>query len=217
MDERRVTTAAVVEDTTVIQERSCRAPRLAVWTLLLAVAWPAAPASAQCNPGRPPVEERKPASTETVIISKMPEHKGSVYALLKRFFCKQKGAVPGVPGSEVWSVPHGQMSRIANQLQALGMKITKLTGDWDHILSRYQGSIAREQQDLIDNAETAPATVGVHIVRAPDAVITAFAMTNETYTPSVPPELWLAKKEAPSTIVLRSTRLQTSHSSACDT
>src|SRR5262245_65083124 len=69
--------------------------------------------------------------SDTVIISKMPERRGPIYALLKKLFCKNNGAVTGASNSEVWSVPQGQSSRIAKRLEALGMKVTKLRDDWN--------------------------------------------------------------------------------------
>jgi hypothetical protein len=41
-----------------------------------------------------------PEPTDTVIISKMPERKGPIYALLKKLFCKNNGAVTGISDSE---------------------------------------------------------------------------------------------------------------------
>src|SRR5262245_19689362 len=113
----------------------------------------------------------------------MPEHKGPIYALLKRLFCKHNSAVEGAPGSEVWSVPQGQTSRISKQLQALGMKVTKLKEDWNHILSRHLGSLTRGQQEMVDGAKTAPGTVDIHIMRAGDAAMASFAMMNGVPSP----------------------------------
>jgi hypothetical protein len=60
------------------------------------------------------------------------------------------------------------------------------------------------QQDMTDRLKATPGTVGVHVLRVPDSVLTAFAMTNETYSPTVPPELQTtpSKEKAPSTVVL---------------
>jgi peptidyl-Asp metalloendopeptidase len=185
----------------VIQKRSWRTARLAVWMPVTLWCLTSA-AFAQGGSGARPGEERA-ASSDTVIITKMPERKGPVYALLKRFLCKHNSAVAGAPGSEVWSVPQGQTSRISKQLQALGMKVTRLKEDWNHILSRHQGSLTRGQQEKVDGAKSAPGTVDVHIMRARDAAMAAFALTNGVPSPSVPAELRPPEKErAPSTIVL---------------
>jgi hypothetical protein len=81
--------------------------------------------------------------TDTVIISKMPERKGPIYALLKKLFCKNNGEVTGSSNSEVWSMPQGQTSRASKLLESLGMKVTKLREDWNHILKRHQGPMTR--------------------------------------------------------------------------
>jgi hypothetical protein len=72
------------------------------------------------------------------------------------------------------------MSRVATEVQALGLKVTRLSNDWNHLLSRQHGSLTRDQLDLIDAAKAAPATVDVHVMRAPDSALSAFAMTNES-------------------------------------
>src|SRR5262245_29209008 len=108
---------------------------------------------AQSASGSGPLEERGATSTDTVIISKMPERKGPVYALLKRFFCKQHSAVAGASGSEVWAVPQGETNRMSKRLQALGMKVTKLKEGWNHILRRYQGALTHGQQEMVNSAK----------------------------------------------------------------
>ena len=146
------------------------------------------------------------APTDTVIISKMPEHKGPIYRLLKKLFCRNNGSVTGTSGSEVWSVPQGQTDRVSKRLEALGMKVTRLREGWNHLLQEYLGPITREQQQMVDNAKSTPGTVGVHVLRIPDSVLTSFAMTNEVYNPTVPVELQTPgephKATAPATVVL---------------
>ena len=125
-------------------------------------------------------------SSDMVIISNMPERKGPIYNLLKRLFCKNNGAVTGAANSEVWSVPQGQTSRVSKWLEGLGMKVTKLRDDWNHILKRHQGPVTAAQQGMLDKMKAAPGTMGVHVMEAPDAALTAFLMTNDlTYRPSV--------------------------------
>jgi peptidyl-Asp metalloendopeptidase len=146
---------------------------------------------------------RVPEPVDTVIISKMPERKGPIYALLKKLFCKNNGAVTGISNSEVWSMPQGQTGPIAKRLEALGMKVTKLREDWNHILKRHDGPMTRAQQDMIDKVKATPGAVGVQVVQAPDAALTAFAMTNEAYKPVAATELQTPpKQQAPSTVVL---------------
>ena len=119
--------------------------------------------------------------SDTVIISKAPGRKGRISAALKKLFSKTHGRVTGVPNSEVWSVPRAQTSRVSRRLRALGMKVTKLREDWNQILKRHRGPLARPQQAAIDKLKTTPGTVGVHVVQSVDAALSAFVMTNKGY------------------------------------
>jgi hypothetical protein len=169
--------------------------------LALAVVVCAAPHAAAQSAARKGGDGAEP--TETVVISKMPAQKGPIYRFLKRLFCKNDGAVTGAPGAEVWSVPQGQTGRIARRLEALGMKVTRLAGDWNHILKEHFGPMSRPQRDMADKLKGAPGTVGVHVLRVPDSALAAFAMTNESYQPTVPPELQTpTKPQVPTTVVL---------------
>ena len=165
--------------------------------VLLLVAGPASPALAQS--GAPPKSAAKSAQasapTETVIISQMPERKGPIYRLLKKLFCKNDGTVTGASGSEVWSVPQGQTSRVTKALEALGMKVTKLAEDWNQILKPHTGAMSKAQQEMVDKMSSTPGVVGVGVLRIPDTVLTAFAMTNESYRPTVPTELQTPSKD----------------------
>ena len=173
--------------------------------VLCLVAVSAPDAFAQSGGGQKGAEKGAQAAGphDTMIISKMPERKGPIYTLLKKLFCKSNGAVTGAPDAEVWSVPQGNTSRISRQLEALGMKVTKLAEDWNHILKRNQDPMTRAQQEMVDKMKSTPGTASVQIMRASDAALSAFAMTNETYRPTVPAELQTpAKEKAPSTVVL---------------
>jgi Metallo-peptidase family M12 len=145
---------------------------------------------------------RQPA--DTVIISNMPERKGPIYALLKKLFCRNNGVVAGASNSEVWSVPQEQTSRVSKRLEALGMRVIKLAGDWNQILKQHQGPMTVSQQEMIEKMKATQGTVSVQVLQAPDSALTAFVMMNEiTYRPTVPPELQTPSKvQAPSTVLL---------------
>jgi hypothetical protein len=184
-----------------------RAVPLAGFALLTIslVASSAPDAAAQGSAARKGADKSTQAAepVDTVIISRMPERKGPIYALLKRLLCKNNGAVTGVSNSEVWSMPQGQVGPVSKRLEALGMKVTKLREDWNHILKRHHGPMTRAQQDIIDMVKATPGAASVQVLEAVDAALTAFALTNETYKPVVPAELQTPpKQQAPSTVVL---------------
>jgi peptidyl-Asp metalloendopeptidase len=168
-------------------------------------------ARAQGTPTPPePAPQPAAGATDMVIISNMPERKGVLYTLLKKLFCHNNGAVTGVSNSEVWSVPKGHTGRVSKWLESLGMKVTRLREDWNHLLKRHQGPMTTAQQEMLDKVRSAPGTMGVQVLQAPDAALTAFLMTNEiTYRPSVPTELKTpsesttpSKEQAPTSVVL---------------
>ena len=187
-------------------------PRAGLLALALALlVLTAAQAWAQGTPA-PPDPSAQPAAgpSDMVIISNMPERKGVLYTLLKKLFCHNNGAVTGVSNSEVWSVPRGHTGRVSKWLESLGMKVTRLREDWNHLLKRHQGPMTTAQQEMLDKVRSAPGTMGVQVLQTPDAALTAFLMTNElAYRPSVPPELKTpsdqktpAKEQAPTSVVL---------------
>ena len=187
--------------------RSSRRTAPSVGSVLLAgllVAFFAAAAFAQGQATRAEKNTQSPAPTDTVIISNMPERKGPIYTLLAKLFCKNTGAVTGAENSEVWSVPQGQTSRVSKWLERLGMKVTKLREDWNHILKLHRGPMSPTQQAMLDKVKAMPGAMGVQVLQAPDATLTAFLMTsNMSYRPSVPAELQTPSTEqAPSRVVL---------------
>ena len=100
------------------------------------------------------------------------------------------------------------------------MKVTKLREDWNHILKRHQGPVTAAQQEMLDKVKAMPGAMGVNVLQAPDAALTAFLMTNDiAYRPSVPPELQTPsskdKEQAPMRVVLPITADQVHHARAC--
>jgi hypothetical protein len=174
------------------------------WVLMAILLAPVPLSHALAQGGAARSEKNAQAPTDMVIISNMPERKGPIYTLLKKLFCKNNGAVTGAANSEVWSVPQGQTSRVTSWLERLGMKVTQLREDWNHILKRHQGPVTPAQQAMLDSVTAAPGTVGVQVLQAPDAALSAFLMTNDIgYRPSVPAELQTPSKEqAPTRVVL---------------
>jgi peptidyl-Asp metalloendopeptidase len=185
----------------------CRAAFLAGMVLLgvspLICSPRAALAQSPAKQGSAESSPQRSEPSETVIISKMPERRGPIYALLKRLFCKNNGSVTGMPNAEVWSMPQGQSDGVSKRLEALGMKVTKLRDGWNQILKPHDGRMTAAQQDMVDKVKANPGTVGVHVLQAADPALTAFALTNETFKPSSQSDLQTPqKKQAPSTVVL---------------
>jgi Metallo-peptidase family M12 len=202
LNPRIVVNEAVVK--CALPQSRLRASAATRWVLMAILLAPVPLSHALAQGGTARSEKSTQAPTDTVIISNMPERKGPIYTLLKKLFCRNNGAVTGTANTEVWSVPQGQTSRVTKWLEGLGMKVTQLREDWNHILKRHQGSVSPAQQAMLDRVTAAPGTMGVHVLQAPDAALSAFLMTNEIgYRPSVPAELQTPSKEqAPTRVVL---------------
>src|SRR5262245_64228888 len=95
---------------------------------LLLNALPAAPALAQ-DAGPPQ------AANEKVIITPPPQ--GSrLRAALSKLLGRDKREALGNTKSEVWTVPQARLEGLKARFKELGLKVTQLREDWNHILRR---------------------------------------------------------------------------------
>ena len=169
-----------------------RAPRAALFLVgLCLVALAPTGASAQ---GAPAAKET--TDTDRLIVTNVPAQGSRLHRLLARLIGGVKKRVLGMTRSEVWHVPKAKSQRLAERLAKLGIKVTKLREDWNHILKRYAHPFAmsRRQQDIVAHSRAAPETVGVGLMKAPQAAIAEYALTGEGSAGGV--------AEAVSTIVL---------------
>src|SRR5262245_12414278 len=98
---------------------------------LLLNALPTPPALAQ-DAGPPQ------AANEKVIIT--PPQQGSrLRAALSKLLGKDKREALGNTKSEVWTVPQARLEGLKARFKQLGLKVTQLREDWNHILRRQQG------------------------------------------------------------------------------
>jgi hypothetical protein len=121
------------------------------------------------------------AETERMIVSNVPEKGSRLHRLLSRLLGRAKKRALALTRSEVWHVPKGHSHRLAERLVGLGIKVTTLREDWNHILKRHPHPFAmsRRQQEVVDHSRTAPETVGVGLMTAPQAAIAEYALTND--------------------------------------
>jgi hypothetical protein len=143
--------------------------------VLCVVSLAAGDAAAQ---GTAPVAE-KAADTDRLIISEMPERGSRLHRLMSRLFGRAKKRILGLTRSEVWHVPKGQSQRLTERLVNLGIKVTKLRENWNHILMRHTRpfTMNQRQQDVIAHSRSAPETVGIGLMTAPEAAISEYALT----------------------------------------
>jgi hypothetical protein len=137
--------------------------------------------------GPPPVAHK-------VIISNMPQRRSRIHALLTKALGKSEGERLGHTQSEVWTVPQSRLARLVERLRQHGCKVTRLREDWNHLLTRHQGKVVMSpaQQSVLAKARASRETVGVGMMKAPDAAVAEYALTNGANKPvpagSAPPE-----------------------------
>ena len=95
------------------------------------------------------------------------------------------------------------------------MKVTKLREDWNHIFKPHQGPMTAAQQDMLDKVKAMPGTMGVQVLQAPDAALTAFPMTNESLQTQRPTRTADAVKRAGAFAVVLPISPTRHHARAC--
>jgi hypothetical protein len=140
--------------------------------LLLLTALAAAPALAQAP-------EPATAGNEKVIITPPPQPGSRLRAALARLLGKAEREALGKTKSEVWTVPQARVERLKARFKELGLKVTQLREDWNHILKRQQGPLAMTpaQEAMLKNAQRTREVVGVGLMRAPEAAVAEYALT----------------------------------------
>jgi hypothetical protein len=148
---------------------------LAAGLLLQALA--AGPALAQ-DPGSAAAAARD-ASREKVIITPPPQQASRLRAILSKLLGKDERQQLGSTKSEVWTVPQARVARLKARFKELGLKVTQLREDWNHILRRQQGPLAMTpaQEAMMKKAQGAREIVGVGVMKAPEAAVAEYALT----------------------------------------
>jgi peptidyl-Asp metalloendopeptidase len=123
--------------------------------------------------------EETAADHKQVIVVTKPAKKSAMQTLPPRFSREtQKHALP-LTGSEVWSVPKAQASPLIKHLQERGYKAVSLENDWNHILTQHKepGSLRPAQQSVVNKAIGLAETVGVNVLKLPNAAVIEYALT----------------------------------------
>lgn len=143
-------------------------------TLILQMA-AATPAPAQ---GGAP-DNRPEAISEKVIITPTPQQGSRLRAALSKLLGKDERQKLGATKSEVWTVPGSRVERLKAKFKELGLKVTQLREDWNHILRRQQGPLAMTpaQEAMMKKAQGAREIVGVGVMKAPEAAVAEYALT----------------------------------------
>jgi hypothetical protein len=78
--------------------------------------------------------------------------------------------------SEVWTIPQAKLANLEERLVSLGVKFALLREDWNHILKRDKAPMSRQQEEELAKAK-GPETVGAGLMRAPEAAVAEYALT----------------------------------------
>src|SRR5262245_17139042 len=144
---------------------------LAFAAVLLLNALAAAPALAQ--------DSQPAAANEKVIITPPPQQGSRLRAALSRLLGKDQREALSKTKSEVWTVPQGHVERLKARFKELGLKVTQLREDWNHILKRQQEPLVMTpaQEAMIKKAQGTREVVGVGLMKAPEAAVAEYALT----------------------------------------
>jgi hypothetical protein len=135
------------------------------------------------------------AGHDRLVISSMPERKRPIRDLFNRMVGKSKLLTKmrrrflAMSESEVWSVPPKESGRLSERLKKLGMKVTKLGADWNHLLKRRSGPIAAADEAVLAPMRSAPETVGIHVMTAPEAAVAEYVLGGAAAGGEAPPSI----------------------------
>jgi hypothetical protein len=77
----------------------------------------------------------------------------------------------------VWTVPHSKLASREEKLVSLGIKFALLREDWNHILRQNKTPMSRQQKEALARANESQGMVSVGAMRAPEATVAEYAMT----------------------------------------
>ena len=116
------------------------------------------------------------AGSDRLIISNVQERKGPIRRLFAKIVGKAKRRFLANTGGEVWSVPPSELHRLSERLTKLGMKVTKLGADFNHILKRRFRPMSPAEEEMMKSTRAAPETVDVRIMNAPEAAVAEYVL-----------------------------------------
>ena len=157
-----------------IAMQSMRSMVLASTASLLIHVATATPAPAQST-----ASATAPAATEKVIVTAPPRQSSRLRTLLSKLLGKDKREKLAATQAEVWTVPQSRLGRLKLRFKALGVKVTQLREDWNHILKRQQGPqvMTPAQEAIMKKVKAMREIIGVGVMKAGEAAMTEYALT----------------------------------------
>jgi metallopeptidase family M12-like protein len=152
----------------------CAVPLLsAAWLALLLTS---VPVQAQTTTPDP----KPDAKSEKVIVSYGSQRKARIRALIMKALGKTGDEEElSVTQSEVWTIPQTRFGRLVQRLRQLGCKVTRVRGDWNHVLKRQPRRMlmSRIQEEMLKKTRASPEIVGIGVMKAAEAAVAEYALT----------------------------------------
>ena len=148
---------------------------LSVAMILSIVAW-----SSFAPPAR--AQEAKSVGRGKLILTNLPPRGSKAYKDLLRLAGKEaKGQVLNLTQAEMWSMPENKIDGVVRQGASMGVKITKLGADWNHVLKSPGAPMAMNslQQSIMKSVEGAKETMGVGMMATPSAAVVEYALMKD--------------------------------------
>jgi peptidyl-Asp metalloendopeptidase len=136
-------------------------------------------AAATPAPAQGAASATTPAATEKVIVTAPPRQSSRLRALLSKLLGRDKREKLATTQAEVWTVPQSRLGRLKLRFKALGVKVTQLREDWNHILKRQQGpqAMTPAQEAIMKKVKAMREIIGVGVMQAGEAAVTEYALT----------------------------------------
>ena len=148
---------------------------LSVAMILSIVVW-----SSFAPPAR--AQEAKSDGRGKLILTNLPPRGSKAYKDLLRLAGKEaKGQVLNLTQAEMWSMPESKIDGVVRQGASMGVKITKLGADWNHVLKSPGAPMAMNslQQSIMKSVEGAKETMGVGMMATPSAAVVEYALMKD--------------------------------------
>jgi metallopeptidase family M12-like protein len=117
-----------------------------------------------------------------LVLTNLPPRGSKAYKDLLGLAGKEaNGQVLGFTQSEMWSMPSSRIEGVIRQGEALGVKMTRLSADWNHILRPPSApmQMSRTQETMLKGMEGSKETMRVGMMASPNAAVVEYALMKD--------------------------------------
>ena len=126
--------------------------------------------------------EAKNDDRSELVLTNLPPRGSTAYKHLRGLAGKEaNGQVLGFTQSEMWSMPSSRIEGVIRQGEALGVKMTRLSADWNQILKPPSTPMvmSRLQETTLKVLVGAKETMGVGMMASPSAAVVEYALMKD--------------------------------------